>query len=453
VSALRPPAQLLAFAVVLGACRNQANLALHLPAHERLGPPAHQVCAGRAARRDEGGIAGLVTRLRGAVVSVTAGRSAGGERERSLGSGIVIAPDGLVLTSRHVIAGADDVHAELDDGRTFAGAVVARDAWLDVALVRLDGARGLPIAELGSSEALAVGDPVIAIGNPFGLGPSVTRGILSAKARAVEDGPGGLFLQSDAAVNPGDSGGPLVDGDGRVIGVNTAIIEHGHGISFAVPIDDVSAVLGELIKTGHVVRGHVGISYQAIDAPLSRALAGGPGPGPAPGAAIITELDRGGPGARAGLRAGDVIASLDGHDVPRAVDLTHELGSRKPGGLVRLGIVRDGRSSTVSVLLDAEPIHDEDDLSRARPRAPASSPLGLRAVDDAGGGARVEEVDPESVVADDLRPGDVVVELNRSPVKSAADLRHLLGAAPRPSTALLRVRRRGSFLYVGIDVR
>ena len=402
-------------------------------------------------------VSGVVARVRTSVVSVIAGRAAAGTRalwergparEHSLGSGFLIAPDGLVLTCRHVIEGADDVRVELDDGRVFAGVVVARDAPLDVALIRLRGAQGLPIASLGSSAQVRVGDPVIAIGNPFGLGPSVTTGILSAAARTIDDGPTGDLLQTDAAVNPGDSGGPLLDAGGRVIGVNNAVLEHGQGLSFAVPIDDVRLVLRELEATGRVARGRAGLVFQSVDASLARALRL-----PGPLGAIVSEIDAGGPAFRAGMRPGDLITAIEGRVVQRAADLSSDLWRRKPGEVVRFTVRRGGGSRTLSVLLDRLPNHDGDAETRPAPAAaPPSKSAGLLLVDAEGGGARVESLDPASTVADGLRRGDVVVEVDRTPVRSAADAARRLFLAPRPSSALLRVRRDGAFLYVGVDL-
>lgn len=445
-------ASLALLAIALGACRAHIGLAS--------GPSgAFAVRAAEAPRCEDRGaaldLAGIVERAGGAIVSVVAGRAAGGgrvfdehggsAREHALGSGILITGDGLVLTSRHVIVGADDIRVELADGRSFRGAVVARDAWLDVALIRLRGAKDLPIAMLGSSDAARIGDPVLAMGNPFGLGPSVTRGILSAKGRTVDEGPSEVYLQTDASVNPGDSGGPLLDAAGRVIGINTAVLDHGHGVSFSVPIDDVRAVLGELIATGRVARGHAGISYQAIDASLARALAL-----PKQSGVIVTELDAKGPAARTILRAGDVITSVDGRVIQRASDMGHALGTRRPGDVVRFEVVYPGPPRTVSVLLDRLP-NDEEPRPAPRERTKPLG-IGLATRDAEGGGARIEAVDPDMRSADDLRPGDIIVEIDRRPVNSADELSRELGRATRPSTLLLRVRRASSFLYVGVDL-
>lgn len=440
-------------ALALGACR--AHIGLAGGASGGFG--ANVAPAIRCADRGALDVAGIVERTGGAIVSIVAGRAAGGgrvfsehggtAREHALGSGILLTSDGLVLTSRHVIIGADDIRVELADGRSFPGAIIARDTWLDVALLRLRGASGLPIAVLGSSDATKVGDPVVAMGNPFGLGPSVTRGIVSAKGRTVDEGPSETYLQTDAAVNPGDSGGPLLDAAGLVIGINTAVLDQGRGVSFAVPIDDVRAVLGELIAKGRVSRGHAGMSYQAIDAPLARALSL-----PSQAGAVVTELDPKGPASRARLAEGDVITSIDGRVIQRAADLGHALGIRRPGDVVRFGVLHQGKPRTVSVMLERQP-GDEDARAEAPARARAKQlGIGLETRDAEGGGARIETVDPDMRSADDLRPGDVIVEIDRRPVKSADELARELAQRERPSTLLLRVRRAGAFLYVGVDL-
>lgn len=422
----------------------------------------------RALPRGSAELPAVVEKVRRAVVSVVAGRAAegprrfsehaGAAREHALGSGVIIEADGLVLTSRHVIVDADDVRVELADGRSFPGAVVARDAPLDVALIRMEGASGLPVAALGSSEALRVGDAVMAIGNPFGLGPSVTVGILSAAARAIDDGPQGRFLQTDAAVNPGDSGGPLLDMEGRVVGINTAVIEHGQGISFAVPIDDLRPVLRELQRTGRVARGHAGIAFQAVDAALARAL-GLPGPA----GALVNAVDAPGPSQRAGVLPGDLILEADGSAIDRAEDLTGALNRKKPGEVVRFTVRRGACSRTVSVTLDRLPNRDGDAEDRSTRAHPARSSAGLRLGNASGGGARVEALDPASTAADGLHVGDVVVEIDHAPVLDAPDATRRLHLRPPPRTVLpmkpgaphthlLRIRREDAFLYVGIDI-
>jgi serine protease Do len=411
-------------------------------------------------RQEAGGEAavpsGVVDRARASVVSIVAGHPAERHgavtvkgtpaREHDLGSGFILRADGLVMTSRHVINGSDDVRVELDDGRSFPAAVIARDALLDIALLKLSGARDLPVATLGESGKVRVGDPVIAMGNPFGLGPSVRRGILSARAREVDEGPPGQFLQTDAAVNPGDSGGPLLDAEGRVIGIDTAIVEHGQGLSFAIPIDDVRVVLDELESTGRVSRGRVGVTYQQVDPALARALSLS-----APEGALVTDVDTGGPAERGGLRPGDLITSIDTRSVKTPGDLSHDLERRKPGDAVLLGVNRAGTHRAFGVLLDRLPNKDGDGEAHPASARIHAGADGLRLV-DADGGVRVEALDPATRAADGLRPGDLVVEVNHHAVRRAVEAEKQISSTPRPGAALLRVRREGEFLYVGLDL-
>jgi serine protease Do len=443
-----------------GACHGPAETVVPCP----LAPVAAAARAVPATDAKPRALPDVVARVRPCVVSVLTSRTVEAEagvglvaREHALGSGFLIGADGLMVTSRHVIDGADEVRVVLDDGRSFPGAVVARDALLDVALLRLQGARGLPTVTLGSSAGLRAGDTVIAIGNPFGLGPSVTVGILSATARSLEEGPLGRLLQTDAAVNPGYSGGPLLDGEGRVVGINTAVLDHGQGITFAVPIDDVRAVLAELSSTGRVARGRAGLSYQTVDGPLARALllAG-------PAGALVTEIEAGSPAQRAGVRPGDLITAVEGRAVRSAGDLDHELAHHKPGEVVHFAVRRGACARlpvTLAIPLDRLVNRDGDAESRPVPPAPrAKGATGLRLTDADGGGARVDALDPGSSASDVLRPGDVLVEVDRAPIHDAADAARRLAPGGRHAslggshTALLRLRRGSSFLYVGIDL-
>jgi serine protease Do len=418
----------------------------------------------------------VIARARRAVVSVIAGRTGaphdgeGAERRYALGSGFLITSDGLLLTARHVIDGADEVRVDLDDGRSFPGAVVARDAVLDVALVRLRGARGLPVAALGSSDGIRVGDRVIAIGNPFGLGPSVSVGVLSATARSVDDdtcarpgasgpepacvpGTEGRYLQTDAAMNPGDSGGPLLDERGQVVGINTAILAHGHGIAFALPIDAVRAVLVELQTTGRVARGYAGMELQKVDGPLSRALGL-----PSPTGALVSGVHAPGPAARAGLRPGDLVTEADGLPIAHAEDLAGAMSRKKPGEVIHFTLRREGKAGalTASVIFDRLPNRDGDAEVHAPQPPHPSGALGLHLRDASGGGALIDAIDPASAPAG-LHPGDVVVEVDHAPITGAADAARRL-SGPRPDRpqgrppVLVRIRREGIFLYLGLDL-
>jgi serine protease Do len=407
-----------------------------------------------------GDLATVVDRVRGAVVTVLC-RSAGGDddplplgpigphasrKHLALGSGFVLTPEGLVVTNEHVVHGADGVRVRFADGREVGGRVVAKDARLDVALLAVDDARDLSTAMLGSSRDVRVGDFVVAIGNPFGLGPAVTFGIVSAKARDIGAGPYDDFIQTDAAINPGSSGGPLFDTQGRVIGMNTVLHAHGRGIGFAIPIDDVREVLPELRATGRVARGRIGVGFQELTAELAQALGVRDTEG-----ALVTDVEVDGPAGRAGLRPGDFVTSFDGSVVAHASELSRELGRRKPGRTVRLQIVREGKAR--SLLVGLTPLSEPEEPRREQPppRGPARpGELGAELSDASGGGAVVERVEPDGPAEEKLEPGDVIVEADGRKVHKATDLTAHVASKSKPSMVLLRLRRGPAFLFQAV---
>lgn len=278
------------------------------------------------------------------------------EREEiGIGSGVIIDPDGLVLTNNHVIAGADEVEVTLSDERQFEAEVVGADPETDIAVLRLvDVEEPLPAATLGRSDDLLVGDYVIAIGNPFGLALTVTAGIVSATARVIGTSPFDDFLQTDAAINPGNSGGPLFDLEGRVIGVNTAIVAPGEGIGFAVPIDLIRALLPELVERGRVVRGYMGVVVQDLTPGLARDLEVDVDRG-----AMVVGVERRGPAERAGLEPGDAIVAVNDNVVEGAASLSREVARLAPGDTARLEIRRDGEPRIVEIELSERPGNDD----------------------------------------------------------------------------------------------
>ncbi len=240
-------------------------------------------------------------------------RRGGGDqvyRQRALGSGFIIDPAGHVVTNAHVVEEADSVRVKLSDEREFDAKVKGRDPKLDLAVLELVGARDLPAVSLGSSEALRVGEYVVAIGNPFGLGNTVTMGIVSAKSRSIGAGLYDDFIQTDASINPGNSGGPLFNLRGQVVGINTAMNPHGQGIGFAIPVDALKDILPQLLSTGKVARGRLGVAIQSVDASLAKALGLD-----RPKGALVGEVEPGGPADRAGLRGGDLIVRIDQIDI------------------------------------------------------------------------------------------------------------------------------------------
>ena len=275
------------------------------------------------------------------------------QREMSLGSGVIVDEDGTILTNYHVIEQSQEVKASLADGRELPARIVGADRRTDLAVLRV-GKTSLPHARMGDSERIEVGDIVLAIGNPFGLGETVTMGIISAIGRGrlgladYED-----FIQTDAAINPGNSGGALVNTRGEVIGINTAIYSRSggyQGIGFAIPSGMARDVLDSIVKFGHVVRGYAGLGFQGITPDLARAFGLSESHG-----ALVTGVDPDGPAAGAGLRRGDVLVTLQGRAIASDVDLRTQLSRLKPGDRAVLEIVRDGRRKDVTLVLSEPP--------------------------------------------------------------------------------------------------
>ncbi len=366
---------------------------------------------------------------------------------QGLGSGFIIDPSGIVLTNNHVVEGAVGIDVKLMDGRQFEAKVLGTDPLTDVAVLQLQGrdVKELPVVRLGDSDAMRVGDWVLAIGNPFGLSSSVSLGILSAKARDIQAGPYDDFLQTDAAINPGNSGGPLFNMSGEVIGINTAIVGQGSGIGFAVPSNLVKALLPQLEKEGAVTRGWLGLGVQDLTAQLGEALGV-----PVREGAIVVHVEEGTPSAEAGLRPDDVIVALDDTPITSAGSLTRTIGLMRPETQVTLTLYRDGQKLEREATLGTRP--DLEGVSARERRQPQEEPhqrLGL-ALGDVGpqlgargvpAGALITRVLPGSVAERaGLVQGMVVVEAGGRPVRGAAELVRILRDARPGSAVLLRVQ-------------
>ena len=375
------------------------------------------------------------------------------------GSGFVISADGYILTNNHVVADAEELTVVFADERELKGRVVGTDPRTDVALVKVDADGPLPTVPLGSSQAARVGDRVVAIGNPFGLSHTVTAGILSARGRVIGAGPYDDFLQTDASINPGNSGGPLFNLRGEVIGINTAINPRAQGIGFSVPIDMVTPLIDELKSTGRVARGWIGVGLKQLDAELAKQLEleGTEG-------VLVGAVYKGTPAADAGLLPGDVVLRLDGEAVGSSEALIRKVGSRRPGDVVKLDVVREGKPKTLKVALAERP--DEGDLQRGRVSAPEPSPapsgddplaragLRVRPAAEVQGlkgaeGLVVVRVAANSPAAAELKAGDRLISVNGKPVSTEAALARAIGEADR---ALLVVERDGSQLLVELRI-
>jgi S1-C subfamily serine protease len=307
----------------------------------------------RALASEESTVIRVVQQTRPAVVNISVRANVatpfGLFPQEGQGSGVIVRPDGLILTNNHVVQGAQEITVTLLSGRTLRGRVLGADRFADLAVVKVESPQPLPALEMGSSSGLQVGQLAIAIGNPFGLGSTVTVGVVSALNRSIQADRDFVIenlIQTDAAINPGNSGGALLDSSGRLIGVNTAIIRDAQGIGFAIPIDHAKAIMEQLVARGRVVRPALGVEIRGeIDANTARAYRLPVDHG------VVVVPQQGSPAERAGIKAQDIIVGIDGQKIATVGDMRRELFRKKPGDAVRVEVVRDGKRLTLTVTL------------------------------------------------------------------------------------------------------
>ncbi|WP_206606566.1 DegQ family serine endoprotease [Steroidobacter cummioxidans] len=376
------------------------------------------------------------------------------------GSGFIVSHDGYILTNAHVVADADEVTVKLTDRREFPAKVIGSDARTDVAVIKIE-AEDLPIVRIGDQTTLKTGEWVLAIGSPFGLDNTATAGIVSATARAVPGGMDVPFIQTDVPVNPGNSGGPLFNLQGEVVGINSMIFSQNGGymgISFAIPIEVAMHVHDQLIQTGHVVRGRIGVMVQNVDGELAQ-----PFGLDRPRGALVSAVENGSPAARAGVKPGDVILKVDDHAIDQSNQLSSFISQRHPGDETTLTVWRAKQEQQLQVRVA--------ELKEDKPRSVPPMP---QMKDDASGGARlglaVKPLTPEekkslgtdgSVVVGEvsgaaaragIQPGDVVLGVNDRQVKTVADLRSASKDLPAGEPAALLIERQGARIYVPVRV-
>ncbi len=381
------------------------------------------------------------------------------EREHSLGSGVVVSPDGYILTNNHVVEGASDISVALPDRRVFKGKIVGADAKTDIAVVKIDQSN-LPVVPLGDSSKVRTGQFVLAVGDPFGIGETVTMGIVSATGR------GGLgienyedFIQTDAAINPGNSGGALVNVDGQLVGINTAILTGSggggnQGVGFAIPVNMANSVMQQILKHGKVTRGWLGVSIQPVTPDLAQAFGLKKDQG-----ALIADIAANSPAAHAGLQKGDVVLALNGQQVLDARALSLAVSQMAPGATVKLTVFRGGKQQDISATLGEMPAQNE---SAGNPAAGGSgNALEGVSVDNLTAdvarqlnlptqtqGVVVTDVADGSRAADaGLGRGDVIEEVNRRPVHSVSDFNSALKQAGNQPVLLL-VNHGGNTGYI-----
>jgi serine protease Do len=367
----------------------------------------------------------------------------GGFTQRGSGSGFIIRGDGVILTNNHVVENAKQITVTLGDGRELEAKVMGRDPKTDLAVLKIDSAGTLPTARLGDSDALRVGDWVVAIGNPFGLSDTVTAGIVSAKGRTIGAGPYDDFIQTDAPINPGNSGGPLLDERGDVVGINTMIYSQSGGnvgIGFAIPINLAKQLVPELETSGHVTRAWLGVTIQKLTPDLAESLGVSP-----PHGALVAEVTKDGPAAAAGIAPGDVITHYDGKVVDEHAALPMLVASTAVGKRVPVEVVRDGSVRTIEVTVArqaGDEAQDEPEDHKAkwglalRDLRPSE-----RAERDVRSGVLVTGVASGSPAEEaGIKAGDVILQANRKPVTSVDELKEQIAKTAADKPLLLLVR-------------
>lgn len=394
------------------------------------------------------------------------GRGGGGgkgHKQRSMGSGFVISADGYIVTNNHVVEGADEVKVQFrNNEKPMSAKIVGRDPETDLALLKIDGKSGLPFLEFGDSGKIKVGEWVLAIGNPFGLENTVTLGIVSAKGRIIGAGPFDNFIQTDASINPGNSGGPLIDLEGKVIGINTAIVASGQGIGFAIPSNMAKDVIAQLREGKSVKRGWLGVSIQDIDENTAKALGMTDTKG-----ALVTSVMEGQPAAKAGIKTGDVITAVAGEKIENSNELLRRVAGLRPGESAELTLTRKGSPVTVTVTLgerDAKKLAQNGagpDGEESRGGSEKASPvigLSVRAVTakeakalgmDKAQGVLITEVSEGSEAEQaDVRPGDVILEVNQRPVNAPEEFKKAVDEDGRKKgVVMLQIKRQRQTVF------
>lgn len=372
----------------------------------------------------------------------------GGQRERkyksnSLGTGFVIDREGYIVTNNHVIDGADEIIVKFPDDKEFKAEIVGKDPLTDLALLKIDpkGSVIQPIV-LGDSDAAEIGDWVLAIGNPHGLGGTVTAGILSAKGRALGEGPYDNFIQTDVSINPGNSGGPLINMDGEVIGINTAIIPSAQGLGFSVPVNMLKNILPRL-KEGKVSRGWLGVTLQPLDEKLAKTFGIKDTKG-----VLIADVTEGEAGDKAGLKAGDVVVAVDGKDTLDSRTLVNVIGSKSPNEKVRITVIRDGKRVDVVAQLGERPADAGALGNYKKPQGVnPDSDISVRDIDEKtakalgiSSGVVVENVKENTGAFNaGLRKGDVIVWINKNTVKNSKSFYELYNKIKKSDIVALKV--------------
>jgi serine protease Do len=378
-------------------------------------------------------------------------------KARSLGSGFIIDPKGYVVTNNHVVEGADKIKVILVGGKEYQATIIGRDPKTDLALIQMvKPPADLPFIKMGDSDAMQVGDWVLAVGNPFGLAHTVTQGIISAKGRVIGAGPYDNFLQTDASINPGNSGGPLLNLRGEVIGINTAILASGQGIGFATPSNIAKSIIPQLESKGKVVRGMIGVQVQNVTPELAKSFGMSE-----PKGALVAQVNPDSPADKAGIHRGDIIIDFNGHPINEMNELPRMVADTAPGSKATLKILREGKEKTLS--LSIVELSDERQAQGKEEGAAEKTPLGLevqnlnptlaqqfRLRDTKG--VVVVQVESGTPAADaNIRPGDLILEVNGVVIGTVKEYREAVAKVKKDSVARFLVKRQGRTLYLTVE--
>lgn len=379
-------------------------------------------------------------------------------KTRSLGSGFILDPQGLIITNNHVVEGAEKIKVILVGGKEYKATIKGRDPKTDLALIQLvDPPKDLAFLKLGDSEAIRVGDWVMAVGNPFGLSNTVTQGIISAKGRVIGAGPYDNFLQTDASINPGNSGGPLLNLQGEVVGINTAILASGQGIGFATPSNIANSVIPQLKEKGKVTRGMIGVQVQNVTPELAKSFGMSE-----PKGALVAEVNPGSPGEKAGIQRGDIIIEFNGHPIQEMNELPRLVAETPPGSKATVKVLRNGKEMTFNLTI-TELTEERPTQSKEEGKG-EETPLGLevknldpnlarqfRLRDNKG--AVVVGVEQGSPAAEaGIRPGDMILEIDGQVIADAKEYRAAVAKLKKETFARFLIKRQGRTLYLTVEV-
>lgn len=378
-----------------------------------------------------------------------------GRAQKSLGSGFIISADGYILTNNHVVEGADEIKVKLSNGKELKGELKGSDAKLDLALIKVISDEKLPVARMGNSDEIEVGEWVMAIGNPFGLAETVTAGIVSAKGRVIGSGPYDDFIQTDASINPGNSGGPLFNARGEVVGINSAIIAGGQGIGFAIPVNMAKSIVEQLKDKGKVTRGWIGVSIQ----PVTRDLADSFGLSAAKGA-LVSEVVTESPAEKGGIKSGDIIISFNGKEIKEMNDLPRLVAATDTGKSVPVKIVREGKEENLTIAIEKMKDGEEgssldgekkDRLGLTVKDLTRELAASLRLKEDSG--VVVTDIKEDSLaLVVGIQRGDVIKEVNGKKIEKVADYEKALSAIKKEKVVRLLVKHGESMRFVAIKV-